>query len=92
MDAPWIGFLFRNETNRLDRTELLLTITPYVIRNREESENVTAEFEDRIRGFREIRRALSPVKQRRFEAPGDETQHIPVERQPELIPPEEGQP
>lgn len=89
MDAPWIGFLFRNETNSLDRTELLLTITPYVIRNREESEIVTSEFEERIRGFRQIRRALSPAKQRRFQAPGDEMHQIPIERQPELIPPDE---
>ena len=92
MDAPWIGFLFRNETNTDSRTELLLTITPYVIRNREESENVTAEFEDRIRGFQAVRRALSPAKQRRFQAPDDETQQIPIQRAPELIPPEERQP
>jgi general secretion pathway protein D len=58
MDLPVLGWAFRSERDTNDRTELLLTITPYVIRSREEAETVTADFSERIQGLRELQNAM----------------------------------
>ena len=49
-DLPILGALFRNRSDRIDKTELLVLITPRVIRNGQESRSVTTELRDRIRG------------------------------------------
>lgn len=48
MDLPVLGRLFRVETEKVDRTELLVLITPHVIRNRDEARSITEEFESHI--------------------------------------------
>jgi cell division septation protein DedD len=63
MSIPIIGRLFRTETDDTNRTELIMLITPRVIRSREESRTVTEDFKnklgavrnelDRMRGDRE---------------------------------------
>jgi general secretion pathway protein D len=58
MDIPVLGWAFRSERNISDRTELLITITPYVIRSREEAEQVTSDFSSRIDGLRELQDAM----------------------------------
>jgi cell division septation protein DedD len=52
MDIPVIGRLFRStsETNR--RTELIMLITPHVIRNRSEGTSVTEEFKGKLSAVR----------------------------------------
>jgi len=52
MDIPVLGRIFRTESDQVDRTELIILITPHVIRDRKEAQSVTAEFEDRIRGLK----------------------------------------
>lgn len=52
MDIPVLGRLFRSESERLDRTELVILITPHVIRDREEARNITEEFESRIHSLK----------------------------------------
>ena len=52
MDIPVLGRLFRVETEQVDRTELIILITPHVIRSRDEAQSVTAEFESRIRSLK----------------------------------------
>jgi type II secretory pathway component GspD/PulD (secretin) len=37
-----------------DRTELIILITPHVIRNRQEANSVTEEYEARIQGLKEM--------------------------------------
>jgi general secretion pathway protein D len=59
MDIPTLGVLFRSESDSVRRTELLILITPYVIRNREEARDVTETFDARQRGLR-----LYTLKQR----------------------------
>jgi len=54
MDLPVLGRLFRMESETVDRTELILLITPHVIRSRDEARSVTAEFEGRIRNLKEM--------------------------------------
>jgi len=52
MDLPVLGRLFRVESETVDRTELIMLITPHVIRSREEARSVTEEFESRIRNLK----------------------------------------
>ena len=51
MDIPVFGRLFRTDSDKMDRTELIILITPHVIRNRADARTITEEFEDRIRGL-----------------------------------------
>jgi general secretion pathway protein D len=47
MDIPVLGRLFRVDTDSVSRTELIILITPYVVRNREEAaHSITEEFEN----------------------------------------------
>ena len=52
MDIPVLGRIFRTDNDTVDRTELIILITPHVIRNRTEARSVTEEFEERIRGLK----------------------------------------
>lgn len=49
-DVPILGALFRNRSDTLRKTELLVLITPRVIRNGQESQSVTDELRSRITG------------------------------------------
>ncbi|MEE8274647.1 MAG: type II secretion system secretin GspD [Alphaproteobacteria bacterium] len=53
---PVLGALFGSTTKLADRTELLVVITPRVVRNQQEAREVTAELRRRLR-------ALSPLEQ-----------------------------
>jgi general secretion pathway protein D len=49
MDIPVFGWFFRNTKETLgERTELIIIITPHVIRNLEESRRVTDEFRGKL--------------------------------------------
>jgi general secretion pathway protein D len=48
MDIPVLGQLFRNRSDESDRTELIILITPYVVRDRSEARSVTDEFKSRV--------------------------------------------
>lgn len=52
MDFPVLGPLFRTDIERSERTELVILITPRVIRNRQEGESVTDRFLDQVRAVR----------------------------------------
>ncbi len=52
MDVPLLGRLFRTDLERSDRTELVILITPRVIRNRREGESVTERFLSKVRAVR----------------------------------------
>lgn len=43
-DIPGVGLAFRNKTNAVSRTELIIFIRPRVMRDRDEARRVTAEF------------------------------------------------
>ena len=49
-DVPILGALFRNRSDTFAKTELLILITPRVIRNGQESRSVTDELRQRIGG------------------------------------------
>ncbi|MBY0279954.1 hypothetical protein K2Z84_31850, partial [Candidatus Binatia bacterium] len=48
MDLPLVGRLFRVDTDAVRRIELIIMLTPHVIRNRSESLLVTEEYKDRL--------------------------------------------
>src|SRR5581483_1491811 len=70
MDIPVLGHAFRQNSDATTRTELIILITPYVIRNRDEAHDVTEDFAARIEGFRRAREAMHPMtgSHRRHEA------------------------
>jgi general secretion pathway protein D len=47
-DVPILGNLFKNKTDKISRTELIIFIRPRVIRNIQESRDVTAEFRSKL--------------------------------------------
>ncbi len=44
MDLPWIGRFFGSTADALDRTELIMLITPHVIRSRDQAQQITEDF------------------------------------------------
>ncbi len=54
MDVPVLGRLFRVDSEEVVRTELIILITPRVIRNRQELRAVSQEFTGRIQTLKEM--------------------------------------
>lgn len=52
MDLPVLGRLFGTTNDTKDRTELVMLITPHVVRNRDEAHHVTEAFKDKVYGVR----------------------------------------
>jgi general secretion pathway protein D len=64
MDVPVLGRFFRSDDDQVQRTELLITITPYVVLNREQAVEVTDDFSSRIHGLQELRRQMAERRAR----------------------------
>ena len=47
-DIPVFGQLFRNNTGKSDRTELIVLITPYIIEDDSDAQAVTEAFRNRL--------------------------------------------
>ena len=47
-NIPLLGLAFKNKTDTISRTELMIAITPQVIRDDSQVAAVTAEFRDRL--------------------------------------------
>jgi type II secretory pathway component GspD/PulD (secretin) len=52
MDIPVIGRFFSTTNDSNDRTELIMLITPRVVRNRAESREVTEDFKSKVNAVR----------------------------------------
>ncbi len=50
-DIPVLGNLFKTTSNRIDRTELLVLLTPRVVRDLQDARDVTTELRDRLTGL-----------------------------------------
>lgn len=81
MDIPVIGRFFGATFDEVDRTELLMLITPRVIRNVAEARDATREFKERLST---VARELEREKLRK----ADQPLRAPVEP-PKSAPPEE---
>ena len=47
-DIPLLGLLFGTKNRVSDKTELMMTITPYIVSNRDEGERLTQSFQDSV--------------------------------------------
>jgi len=65
MDIPVIGRAFRSDADSIERTELLITITPSVIRDKNEARRVTDDYSDRIEGLSALQRAMEARRTKR---------------------------
>lgn len=52
-DLPLVGYLFGSTTDSLSRKELILMVTPHVISNYEEADELTRESKDKVKGIRD---------------------------------------
>ena len=52
MDIPVIGRAFRVDSDNVKRTELVVLLTPHVVRDRQESRSATEAFLSRLKGMR----------------------------------------
>ena len=50
---PGLGYLFGSTTESSKRTELLLLVTPYVINTLDEADQITKDFQDRVKTITE---------------------------------------
>jgi general secretion pathway protein D len=58
--VPILGSLFGNRARQSSRQELLVLITPRVVRNPAEARRITEEYKSRFRGLQPLRPAESP--------------------------------
>jgi len=53
-EIPGVGKLFSTTDNQLQRTELIVLITPRVISNEKDTDAITREYRDKMIGLRPI--------------------------------------
>jgi len=76
MNIPWLGNLFKTQTTINERTELLVLLTPKVVRDPAESRAVTQELRRRLKGLERIRRNFG-IEPAELEAPADPEESDP---------------
>ncbi|MGJ3590157.1 secretin N-terminal domain-containing protein [Stutzerimonas stutzeri] len=47
-DIPWVGNLFKSQSASENRTELIVMIIPYIIRNFDEAQSLTRSYQERL--------------------------------------------
>jgi general secretion pathway protein D len=62
-DIPLFGYLFKYQKTTIDKTELLIMVTPYVIETEDVLDQYIKEFEHKMSGLRE---SLYPVETHRL--------------------------
>ncbi|MDD5271268.1 MAG: type II secretion system secretin GspD [Methylovulum sp.] len=50
-ELPWVGSLFGNTTNNKDKTELVVLITPRVVKSKQDSRLISNEFRRKLTGI-----------------------------------------
>jgi len=85
MDIPVIGRFFRTTTDTSERTELIMMISPRVIRGRDEARNVSEEFKNNLWHLRnELEREARERAKGQPKRPAVEPTPMP---NPDLVPP-----
>jgi cell division septation protein DedD len=77
MDLPIVGRFFGVTVDDTKRTELIMLITPHVIRNREESRSVTEEFKSKISTIRNELERIRRDQERDLEKLKSQTREQP---------------
>ena len=66
-DIPYIGNAFKNKTDTIARTELLIAITPHVIKDRQQIDDVAAEYRDKLNLSTRPQRSAGPDRRENFD-------------------------
>lgn len=64
MDLPFLGRFFGSTSDTTDRTELIMLITPHVIRGRDDSRQVTEDFKNSLGTIRNELERMAREKER----------------------------
>jgi general secretion pathway protein D len=59
-DLPWIGPMFGNTANKRTKNELVVLITPRVVKTKQDSRQISDEFKRKLTGIYETRAVVSP--------------------------------
>ncbi|MFZ2726554.1 MAG: type II secretion system secretin GspD [Methylococcaceae bacterium] len=52
-ETPWLGALFGNTTDKRDKSELVVLITPRVVKSRQDATQISTEFKRKLTGIYE---------------------------------------
>ncbi len=66
-DIPYIGNAFKSKNNNIERTELLIAITPQVVKDQNQIRSIAAEFRDRMNFTTRPQRRGPPDRRENFE-------------------------
>ena len=66
-DIPYVGNAFKNKTDTIRRTELVIAITPQVIKDRAQIDDVTAEYRDKLNFNTRPQRRAGPDHRETFD-------------------------
>ncbi|MFT5535066.1 MAG: general secretion pathway protein D [Candidatus Paceibacteria bacterium] len=86
-DIPWIGQLFRNDTGKNDRTELIILITPHIIADDDDAEAVTDAFRNMLGAWARPSPAAGKLPDTNKGAAGEAGSSKPVMDAPSLTQP-----
>ena len=77
-DIPLLGYMFGAKSDKRDKTELMVTITPYVVRNREEGDRVTASFRDGLSSLKKLMSKAESSANKVAQPESSEKRAVPV--------------
>lgn len=70
-DIPWIGHLFRVDSQTAERSELMVLIVPYLIKNGSQAEAITRAFRERLKLHEHIYDSSDPIAPTQSKAPNE---------------------
>lgn len=62
---PLLGYLFRYTTDNIDKTELIMLLTPHVVESKSEADLITQEFKERLKDLKKPLRRIEKEKEKR---------------------------
>lgn len=68
-NLPLLKYVFGSEGKENSKTELIILITPRVVRDRKEAEVVTQEFSRKVQGLREMLQSRGAMVEENFKVP-----------------------
>jgi len=92
MDLPIVGRFFGTTSEATDRTELIMLITPRVMRNRDESRGASEEFKNKLSTVRNELEKMQRDRERDLEKLKSQTREQPKPAEPPVPPAEPARP
>lgn len=81
-DIPLFGGLFGAKSDKRDKTELMVTITPYVVRNRLEGERITSAFQESLAGLKNFASKVEKLEPNKKPTPPAVKKNEPLPENP----------